>query len=106
MATLRAMLLSQQLGLTKALPSYAGLQMQLPESLLAGLMWFDPDRLDALQNVRHLAQERDGESAHVAAVILLTGPAEAALQGSASMAGKRTMGRRMDGRSCTMARSG
>jgi hypothetical protein len=24
-------------------------------------MWFDPDRQDALHNIRHLAQERDGE---------------------------------------------
>ena len=35
--------------------------MRLPESLLAGLMWFDPRRPDALANLRHEAQERDGE---------------------------------------------
>ena len=34
--------------------------MRLPSSLLAGVMWFDPDRPDALSNIRHLAQDRDG----------------------------------------------
>lgn len=38
----------------------AGLRMRRPTSLLAGLMWFDPDRPDALDNIRHDAQERDG----------------------------------------------
>lgn len=33
-----------------------------PYGLQAGLMWFDPDRQDALQNIRHQAQERDGEA--------------------------------------------
>ena len=39
---------------------HAGLQMQLPKPLLAGLMWLDPDRSDALRNIRHLAEARDG----------------------------------------------
>ena len=34
--------------------------MRVPQSLLVGLMWFDPDRPDALARLRHLAQERDG----------------------------------------------
>jgi hypothetical protein len=34
--------------------------MRRPTSLLAGLMWFDPDRPDALARIRHNAQERDG----------------------------------------------
>ena len=34
--------------------------MRRPTSLLAGLMWFDPDRPDALDRIRHNAQERDG----------------------------------------------
>jgi Glycosyl hydrolase family 63 N-terminal domain len=38
-----------------------GMRMRLPESLLAGLMWFDPRRPDALANLRHEAQERDGK---------------------------------------------
>ena len=38
--------------------------MRLPSSLLAGLMWFDPDRADALSNIRHLAQDRDGTHCH------------------------------------------
>ena len=38
----------------------AGMRMRLPESLLAGMMWFDPRRPDALANLRHEAQERDG----------------------------------------------
>ena len=38
----------------------AGLRMRRPTSLLAGLMWFDPDRTDALDRIRHNAQERDG----------------------------------------------
>ena len=37
-----------------------GLRMRRPTSLLAGLMWFDPDRPDALDRIRHNAQERDG----------------------------------------------
>ena len=35
--------------------------MRHPLGLLAGLMWFDPDREDCLVNIRHLAQERDGK---------------------------------------------
>ena len=35
--------------------------MRHPQGLVAGLMWFDPDREDGLANIRHLAQERDGE---------------------------------------------
>ena len=38
----------------------AGLRMRHPQGLVAGMMWFDPDRPDALSNIRHLAQERDG----------------------------------------------
>lgn len=38
----------------------AGLRMRLPTSLLFGLMWFDPDRPDAIHNIRHEAQDRDG----------------------------------------------
>jgi Glycosyl hydrolase family 63 N-terminal domain len=38
----------------------SGMRMRLPESLLAGMMWFDPRRPDALANLRHEAQERDG----------------------------------------------
>ena len=38
----------------------AGLRMRHPQSLVAGMMWFDPDRPDILSNVRHLALERDG----------------------------------------------
>ena len=34
--------------------------MRVPQSLLVGLMWFDPDRPDPLARLRHLAQERDG----------------------------------------------
>ena len=34
--------------------------MRHPQGLVAGMMWFDPDRPDALSNIRHLAQERDG----------------------------------------------
>ena len=37
------------------------MRMRAPHSLLAGLMWFDPQRPDALNNIRHNAQERDGE---------------------------------------------
>ena len=33
--------------------------MRTPKSLLAGLMWFDPQKGE---NTRHNAQERDGES--------------------------------------------
>lgn len=36
------------------------MRMRQPESLLAGLMWFNPRRPDALANMRHEAQERDG----------------------------------------------
>eukprot|EP00741_Cyanophora_paradoxa_P010634 tig00020537_g10278.t1 len=32
---------------------YFGLRTRHPESLLAGLMWFDPNRPDALERVRH-----------------------------------------------------
>ena len=38
-----------------------GMRMRNPKSLLAGLMWFDPHRPDALNNIRHNAQERDGQ---------------------------------------------
>ena len=38
----------------------AGMRMRVPQSLLVGLMWFDPDRPDPLARLRHLAQERDG----------------------------------------------
>ncbi|CAL5220064.1 g2015 [Coccomyxa viridis] len=34
--------------------------MRHPQSLVAGMMWFDPDRQDVLSNIRHLALERDG----------------------------------------------
>lgn len=37
-----------------------GMRTRSPKSLLAGLMWFDPQRPDALNNIRHNAQERDG----------------------------------------------
>ena len=37
-----------------------GMRTRSPKSLLAGLMWFDPQRPDALSNIRHNAQERDG----------------------------------------------
>ena len=37
-----------------------GMRTRTPKSLLAGLMWFDPQRPDALNNIRHNAQERDG----------------------------------------------
>ena len=37
-----------------------GARMRQPAALLAGLMWFDPDRRAALDNIRHNAQERDG----------------------------------------------
>ena len=35
--------------------------MRHPQGLVAGLMWFNPDREDGLINIRHLAQERDGK---------------------------------------------
>ena len=38
----------------------AGLRMRHPQSLVAGMMWFDPDRPDVSSNIRHLALERDG----------------------------------------------
>ncbi|KAL3145782.1 hypothetical protein ABBQ38_015160 [Trebouxia sp. C0009 RCD-2024] len=41
---------------------YFGMRTRSPKSLLAGLMWFDPQRPDALSNIRHNAQERDGLS--------------------------------------------
>ena len=37
-----------------------GMRTRSPKSLLAGMMWFDPQRPDALNNIRHNAQERDG----------------------------------------------
>jgi len=33
----------------------------IQQALLAGLMWFDPHRPDALSNIRHNAQEQDGQ---------------------------------------------
>ena len=38
-----------------------GMRMRRAASLMAGLMWFDPLRPDALSHIRHDAQERDGE---------------------------------------------
>lgn len=38
---------------------YFGMRMRTPKSLLAGLMWFDPQ---TTENIRHNAQERDGLS--------------------------------------------
>ncbi|KAK9838545.1 hypothetical protein WJX81_006602 [Elliptochloris bilobata] len=43
---------------------YFGMRMRVPQSLLVGLMWFDPDRPDPLAHLRHLAQERDGLEAY------------------------------------------
>ena len=40
----------------------AGMRVRHPRSLLAGMMWFDPDKSDPLGSMRHLAQERDGMS--------------------------------------------
>ena len=34
--------------------------MRHPQGLLAGMLWFDPDKPDALSNIRHLALEGDG----------------------------------------------
>ncbi|CAL8462054.1 g1585 [Coccomyxa elongata] len=39
---------------------YLGMQTRHPRPLVSGLMWFDPDRPQPLDNIRHLAQERDG----------------------------------------------
>lgn len=39
---------------------YFGLRPRAPKSLVFGLMWMNPLRQDALQNIRHQAQERDG----------------------------------------------
>ena len=36
------------------------MRMRVPQSLLVGLMWFDPGAAEPLAHVRHLAQERDG----------------------------------------------
>lgn len=36
------------------------MRMRTPKSLLAGLMWFDAQSPDALSNIRHNAQDRDG----------------------------------------------
>jgi mannosyl-oligosaccharide glucosidase len=38
----------------------AGLRTRTPRSLLVGLMWVDPGRGDALDNIRHEALQRDG----------------------------------------------
>ncbi len=35
--------------------------MRSPKSLLAGLMWQDLENLQSLDNIRHEAQDRDGE---------------------------------------------
>jgi mannosyl-oligosaccharide glucosidase len=40
---------------------YFGMRMRVPKSLLVGLMWFDPQRPNAFQHIRHNAEERDGE---------------------------------------------
>ena len=39
---------------------YFGLRPRAPKSLIFGLMWMDPTRRDALSNIRHQAEERDG----------------------------------------------
>jgi hypothetical protein len=51
---------SARCGPHKPARARAGVRARVPRSLLAGLMWFDPDRPDALAHLRHLAQERDG----------------------------------------------
>ena len=35
--------------------------MREPKTLLTGLMWFNPDQPEALQSIRHEAQDRDGK---------------------------------------------
>ena len=42
--------------------------MRHPQSLVAGMMWFDPDRPDILGNIRHLALERDGTASQISRV--------------------------------------
>ena len=44
--------------------------MRSPKSLVAGLMWFDAQRPDALRNIRHNAQDRDGTALVIAAILL------------------------------------
>ncbi|KAK9809318.1 hypothetical protein WJX73_004307 [Symbiochloris irregularis] len=39
---------------------YFGARMRQPSALLAGLMWFDPDRPNAADRIRHNAQQQDG----------------------------------------------
>jgi hypothetical protein len=39
---------------------HAGMRMRRPRSLLAGLMWADPQHKDVLHTVRHEAEERHG----------------------------------------------
>lgn len=39
---------------------YLGIRMRLPSSLLAGLMWLDPQGRDPLSTLRHEAQQHDG----------------------------------------------
>ncbi|KAL4859841.1 Mannosyl-oligosaccharide glucosidase GCS1 [Chlorella vulgaris] len=39
---------------------YFGMRMRRPQSLLFGLMWLDPQRLDPLGNIRHEARQGDG----------------------------------------------
>eukprot|EP00873_Tetraselmis_striata_P019438 jgi/Tetstr1/439702/TSEL_028121.t1 len=39
---------------------YFGMRTRRPAGLLAGLMWWDPQRPDFFHNIRHEAQERDG----------------------------------------------
>ena len=41
---------------------FAGLRMRVPQSLLAGLAWFDPDQPGGDIQLRHEAQSRDGLS--------------------------------------------
>lgn len=42
--------------------------MRHPQGLLAGMLWFDPDKPDALSNIRHPALESDSrvQSCHIA----------------------------------------
>lgn len=37
-----------------------GMRTKEPYGLQAGLMWFDPQRPNPLENIRHQAQDRDG----------------------------------------------
>lgn len=49
----------------------AGMRMRHPRSLLAGMMWFDPDKPDPLGSIRHLAQERDGACMQCAMALMV-----------------------------------